>query len=179
MQCTFGAAIQLMRRAMLERIYVGAFMRDHAAAAHPIARAIAAEVGCDPENPRPQSIFRLERRIGAIGAQPGLLEQIHRVVAIAGRSHEEAHDLALHGFHRLFERRRQFEIERRHRACQASPAIELTKYHSVIDPKTAPRISSMMHACASRTPSLTSRSALHSATSVNPASSIWIFGIIV
>ncbi len=35
-------------------------------------------------------------------------------------------------FHRLFERRRQLEFERRHRERQARLTIELTKYHSVI-----------------------------------------------
>src|SRR5579862_920052 len=181
MKRALRSAVEMMSRASLERFAfaVRTLMRDDASAAHPIARAVAAQVRCDSENPWSQSVFRLQRRIGAIGAQPRLLEQVHRVVAVAGRSHQEPHDLALHGFHRVFERRRQLEIEGRHRACHARLAIELTKYHSVIDPKTAPRISSTMHACASLTPSSISRSTTRSVTSVNRASSIWMVGIIV
>src|SRR6202522_914593 len=57
MQRTCRAPIQMMRRATLERIYVRALLRDYAAATHPVARAIAAQIGCDPEHPRAQSIF--------------------------------------------------------------------------------------------------------------------------
>src|SRR5581483_9553493 len=83
-----------VQRAIFPARWFGAGAKD-ARAAGVIARAVAAEVGGDLVQPRPQPRLRVELRIGAVGAQPSLLEEVERVLAVARHAQEKAHDFAL------------------------------------------------------------------------------------
>src|SRR3984893_5236391 len=83
---------------------------DHACAPHIVTRAIAAEIGRDSVQPRPQAVLRIELRISAVGAQPGFLEEVERVVLIASDAPQKTYYLTLVAAERLLERRRQGEL---------------------------------------------------------------------
>ena len=82
----------------------------HARAPHIVAGAVAAEIGRNSVQPRPQTLLGVELRIGAIGAQPGFLEKIERVVLIAGHAQQKPHDLTLVATERFLKWRRQIEF---------------------------------------------------------------------
>src|SRR3984893_16069549 len=83
---------------------------DHACAPHIVTRPVATEIGRDSVQPRPQAVLRIELRVSAVGAQPGFLEDVERVVLIAGHAQKKAHDLTLVAAERLLERGREFEL---------------------------------------------------------------------
>ena len=60
----------------------------------------------DPEQPGAQVAVPIDAGISAVGAQAGVLEQVERVLAVAGQAVEEAEDFAFMAAHQFFERGR-------------------------------------------------------------------------
>jgi hypothetical protein len=79
---------------------------DHAPPACAVTRPIATEIDGNRVQPRPDFAIGLKAWIGAVSAQPGLLEQIGSIVTIAQGAQQVAHNLSFMAAHNLLKRKR-------------------------------------------------------------------------